>query len=291
VHTITKILIVLNLLICLVLSQYVWISLAGNAAWKNRYEAQREQRHRYKSELEAAFAELASVRATGREDATRHSESIASINATKMSLQAWLQEAEQSRQDAERNANDLIAATGDFNRIVTDYNSHIVDSLQRAVTDLSERRSRLYQDRGNELRRVAQAYNTYAEKNEQFRRLEYHLFLLQEEYERRADTQARYRWLRPDIQRDLGDSGPVIFAEVTWAHGRSLQINKGRRDGVQLHQKYTIMRNGSTIAVVDVVDVQNETAECIVTDLVAAGMEPRQGDEAVTRLFMARLGR
>ncbi|MCC7507939.1 MAG: hypothetical protein IT464_01025 [Planctomycetes bacterium] len=290
-HILTKILIIVNLVLCLVLSQYVWIALAGNAQWREKYEFERQARHADKNQLETAYNKLLAQRATNQERTGQNSAEVAALNATKQALEAWKLEATLAASDAERTANDLLAATQPFSDISKKYDTDVVQKLQSTVEQLSDRKATLFQQRGDALLNVAQAQNTYAEKNEQFRRLEYHHFLLQEEHERRMDTQARYRWLRPDIQKELGDNGPVIFAEVLWAVGNSLQLNKGRRDGVELHQKYTIMRNGSTIAVVDVVEVQNETCECIIEDLVSSAVKPQKGDEGITRLFMARMRR
>ena len=49
------------------------------------------------------------------------------------------------------------------------------------------------------------------------------------------------------------------------------------------------MRDGLTIAVVNVVELQNETCECEVVDLVRKGVTPKAKDQAVTRMFMARV--
>lgn len=290
-HVITKVLIIVNLVLCLVLSQYVWIALAGNVQWREKYEWEVNARHRDKAALEDAYANLLAQRATNAERTSQNSAEVAALNATKQALEAWKLEANLAAADAQRAADDLLAAVQPFSVISRGYDQDVVQKLQGTVEQLSERKSNLFRQRGEALLNVAQAQNTYAEKNEQFRRLEYHHFLLQEEHERRMDTQARYRWLRPDIQKDLGDNGPVIFAGVNWAVGNSLQLNKGKRDGVELYQKYTIMRNGSTIAVVNVVEVQNETCECVIEDLVSTSVRPQKGDEAVTRLFMARLSR
>jgi hypothetical protein len=71
--------------------------------------------------------------------------------------------------------------------------------------------------------------------------------------------------------------------------GNSIGLNKGRRDGVEARQKYTITRGGRTIAVVDVLEVQGETCECVVVDMADKGNAPRAGDEAVTKMFLARI--
>lgn len=290
-HIITKVLIIVNLLACLVLTQYVWVSLAGNVQWRERYDAERQARNVDKAALERAYNELLAVRSSGDRRATQDAAELSALRATRQALQAWNTEAELALQDATNAADNLLAGVADFRRILTAYDSELAENLRRTMDDLNSRRSSLYQERNDRLLEVAGAHNTYAQRHEQYRRLEYQRYLLEEEYSRRAETQSIYRWLRPDIQKELGDSGPVIFAEVTWVHGNSLQINKGRRDGVERHQKYTIMRNGSTIAVVDVVDPQNETSECVIIDVVAPGLAPQRGDEAVTRLFMARMGR
>lgn len=290
-HTITKVLIIVNLVVCLILSQYVWISLAGNVQWREAFEWERDARHRDKDRLEQAYNELLAARAANEKRTSQSSAELAALNATKQGLEAWREDATLVAKDAETAANELIAAIAPFDGIQTEYNTQVVERLQATVESLTARKADLYEKRGQNLEAVANTQNEYAQKAEDYRRVEFQMFLLQEELEGRLDLKARYRWLRPDIQADLGDNGPVIFASVNRAVGNSVQLNKGRRDGVELHQKYTITRNGVTIAVVDIVEVQNETCEAIVTDLINKNVQPKAGDEAITRLFMSRLSR
>lgn len=290
-HIVTKIFIVLNLVVCLILSQYVWVSLAGNVQWREKYENERDARHRDKDHLSDAYNELLAARADNQKTTAQNSAELSGLNATKQALEAWSSDAEQSAEDAKRSADDLKAAVAPFDGIMEGYKDDVVDKLQAMVEDLTERKGVVFNDRGERLLDVARSHNDYALRAEEYRELEFHHFLLQEELEHRYDVKARYRWLRPDIQRELGDNGPVIIGDVQWVVGNSLQIDKGRRDGVELHQKFTIRRNGVTVAVVDVVEVQNETAEAIVVDLVRSNDKPKAGDEAITRLFMARLHR
>ncbi|MCZ7604751.1 MAG: hypothetical protein M5U25_01495 [Planctomycetota bacterium] len=290
-HTVTKVFVILNLVFCLILSQYVWVSMAGNVQWREKYENERDARHRDKDQLELAYNELLAVRATNQESYAQNSAEVAALNATKQALEAWKLEAEQTASDAKIAADNLYTAVEPFNKISQDYNEQVVDKLQRTVGELTQRKSDVFADRGDKLLKVAQRHNDYAIRHEDYRRLEEYHFLVTEELEDRLDRLSRYRWLRPDLQRELGDNGPVIFGQVQWVVGNSLQINKGRRDGVELHQKFTIMRNGTTIAVVDVVEVQNETAECMIVDLVRANVKPQVGDQSITRMFMSRMSR
>ncbi len=290
-HTVTKVLIIVNLVVCLILSQYVWISLAGNVQWREKFEFERDARHRDKDRLEQAYNDLLAARAANQERTSQNSAELAALNATKQGLEAWRDDAKTSAEDAERMANELTAAVQPFDEIQSQYNTEVVERLQETVGQLTSRKAGLYSNRGENLEKLANQQTEYAQKAEDYRRVEFQMFLLQEELESRLDLKARYRWLRPDIQADLGDNGPVIFAKINWAVGNSVQLDKGRRDGVELHQKYTITRNGVTIAVVDVVEVQNETCECIVTDLINKNAKPSAGDEAITRLFMSRMKR
>jgi vacuolar-type H+-ATPase subunit I/STV1 len=288
VHIVTKVFVILNLVVCLILSQYVWVSMAGNVQWREKYQNERDARHQDKNALEMAYNELLAQRSANSQSTSQNSAEVAALNATKQALEAWKLEAEQTRDDARIAADNLKTAVEPFQKISTDYNEQVVDKLQRTVGELTDRKKAVFEDRGDKLLKVAQRHDDYATKHEGYRRLETYLFLESEELENRLDRLARYRWLRPDLQRDLGDNGPVIFATVQWVTGNSLQINRGRRDGVELHQKFTIMRGGTTIAVVDVVEVQNETAECVIVDLVKSSAKVSAKDEAITRLFMSR---
>jgi hypothetical protein len=275
----------------LILSQYVWISLAGNVQWREKYENERDARHKDKDALELAFNELLAARAANMDKGSQDSAEVAALNATKQALEAWKIEAEQTRDDAQRTADQLKIAVEPFAGISQSYNADVVEKLQATVGNLTDRKGEVFQDRGEFLLKVAQRHNDYAGKHEDFRRIETYHFLVSEELEERVDRLAIYRWLRPDLQSELGDNGPVVFGEVQWVSGNSLQINKGRRDGVELHQKFTIQRNGTTIGVVDVVEVQNETCECIIVDLAKPNVKPVKGDQSVTRMFMSRMNR
>ncbi|MBZ0136087.1 MAG: hypothetical protein K8I27_06920 [Planctomycetes bacterium] len=290
-HTVTKVFVIINLVVCLILSQYVWVSLAGNVQWREKYALERDQRHRDKNELERAVNDLLAARALNQERASQGSTEVAALNATKQALEAWLAEAEQTRDEAKRNADNLKVAVSPFEKISRDYEQQVVRKLQDTVGELTRRKEEVFRDRGDQLLSVAQRHNDYAQRHEDYRRVEEYLFHVNVELDDRLDRLARYRWLRPDLQSDLGDNGPVIFGEVQWITGNSLQISKGARDGVELHQKFTIQRNGTTIAIVDVVEVQNETAECVIIDLVKPGVKPVAGDQSITRLFMSRTTR
>jgi hypothetical protein len=290
VHIITKVLIIVNLVVCLVLSQFVWISLAGNVQWREKYEIERARRHQDKHLLEQAYDELLAAQAANQKSSSQYDVELASLYAAQQVLEVWHDEAQIAAKDSETIADQLTAATAPVCQIDTSYKG-FVSNLQGNVAEMGRIRADVLSQRGARLLEVAEAHDRYAEKHEAYRRLEHQMFLLQEELERREDQRARYRWLRPDIQKDLGDNGPVIFGQVSWAQGGTLQLNKGKRDGVQHYQVYTITRGGSTIAIVKVVDVQNETSECVVIDLVNEKVKPMAGDEAQTRLFMSRLGR
>ncbi|MCC6573611.1 MAG: hypothetical protein IT462_07460 [Planctomycetes bacterium] len=289
-HLATKILIITNLVFCLVLSQYVWIALAGNVQWREKYQWEADARRRDKNTLEQAYAELFAQQHNNDQSTSNFTAEAASLNATKRALEAWAKEAELAKTDAMAKAEELEAAVLEFPKITQDYHGEVIDSLQRALKERSERKKTVYAERGNYLRDVAQNHTDYATLHEDFVRLEFQQYLLQEELERRLDTKARYRRLRPDIQADLGENGPVIYATVQWASGMSIQLDKGKRNGVELHQKYTITRGGATIAIADVVEVQNETCQCMIVDTLDKKNAPKSGDEAVTRLFMARVG-
>lgn len=290
-HIVTKIFIILNLVVCLVLSQYVWISLAGNVQWREKYESERDARHRDKNILSEAYNDLLAARAANQDATAQSRAELSALNSTLQSLEAWESSERDAAAAARTATEDLLAVVAPFDDIERGYREDVVNKLEEMAGDLTRRKSRVFAERGERLLDMARSHNEYALRHEEYRELEFHHFLLQEELEGRRDLKARYRWLRPDIQRDLGDNGPVIMGEVDWVVGNSLQINKGRRDGVELYQKYTIRRGGNTIGVANVVEVQNETAEAVIIDLVNEGVKPRAGDEAITRLFMSRLRR
>ncbi len=290
-HTITKVFVILNLIACMILSQFVWISLSGDVQWRERFEWERDARHSDKNRLESAYNELAAAREANRNQTSQNDSSMASLLATQQALDAWRTEAKQSMEDAQKKADELVKSTEPFEDISNGYKDQVVEKLLSTLKDRSETKNTLFEDRATRMDKVATKHDQYAKAHEHYLTLEFQQFLLQEQHERRLDRKARYRWLRPDIQAELGENGPVIFANVDWAVGKSLQLNRGRRHGVELHQKYTIMRNGVTVAVVDVVEVQNTTCECLVVDLVNAKALPKAGDDAITRLFMSRVNR
>lgn len=289
-HLATKILIITNLVLCLVLSQFVWIALAGNVQWREKYQWEVDARRRDKNLLEQAYSELFAQQHVNQTSASNYAIERSSLEATRRTLEAWSKEAELAKNDATAKTKELEDAVTEFPNISRDYQQGVVNSLQDALKNRVDRKKEVFSERSILLKDVVEHQTTYATLHEDFVRLEFQQYLLQEELERRLDTKARYRRLRPDIQADLGENGPVIYAGVQWATGLSVQLDKGRRHGVELHQKYTITRGGATIAIVDVVEVQNETCQCMVVDVVNKQNPPKAGDEAVTRLFMARVG-
>ncbi|KAA0212290.1 hypothetical protein EDM80_10000 [bacterium] len=288
-HIATKVLIIVVLLLSLILSQYVAVALAGSVQWRERYEWEVAARHRDKDRLEAAYREYLAARHKNREDKAEQSAELAKLNASRATMESWQADSALARRDVEARAQELEDAVRDFPSITRDYDNEVVSVLQAAVAERTGKKRELFTERGTLLKQVATAHSLYARHQEDYLRMEFQQFVLQEELERRLDMRARYRSLRPDLQADLGENGPVIFARVVWSTATSLQLNKGRRDGVELFQKYTVTRNGVTVAVVNVVEVQNETCECTIEDVPNRQVLPREGDEAVTRLFMARL--
>ncbi len=288
-HIATKVLVVVILLLSAILTQYVWVALAGNVQWRERYEWEVSARHRDKDKLEAAYSDLLGARHMNQEDKAEQRAELSGLNARKAVLESWKTDSARAKADVEERAAELQKAVADFPLISRNYDEEVVNVLQAAVKERTDRKRELFNERGNLLREVAENHSSYAGFQEDYTRLEFQQFIMQEELERRLDTKARYRYLRPDLQADLGDNGPVIFGRVVWSTASSLQLNKGRRDGVELYQKFTITRNGVTIAVVNVVEVQNETCECLIEDVTNKQAMPKENDEAVTRLFMARI--
>ncbi len=288
-HIATKVLVIVILLLSAILSQFVWVSLAGNVQWRERYEWEVAQRHRDKDNLESAYRELLAERHKNREDKSEHKAELARLGQARATLESWAKDSTLAREDVEKRAAELEGAVSEYRAITSDYDAEVIRALQDAVGERTGKKKELFTERGQLLKDVAEQQTWYARHQEDYLRMEFQQFVLQEELERRLDTKSRYRSLRPDLQADLGENGPVIFGRVVWSTQSSLQLNKGRRDGVELFQKYTITRNGVTVAVVNVVEVQNETCECIIEDVPNKQVMPKEGDEAVIRLFMARL--
>ncbi|MBP9891621.1 MAG: hypothetical protein KBG84_06915 [Planctomycetes bacterium] len=288
-HIATKVMVVIVLLLSAILSQFVWVALAGNVQWRERYEWEVSKRHSDKDKLEDAYRDLLAAKHKTQQDKAEQGAEIAALNARKAVLESWKTDSTVAKADVEARAAELAEAVKDFPLISRNYDEEVVNVLQAAVKERTDRKRELFTERGTLLRDVAENHSLYAGMQEDYTRLEFQQYVLQEELERRLDTKARYRYLRPDLQADLGDNGPVIFARVVWSSGSSLQMNKGRRDGVELYQKFTVTRNGVTIAVVNVVEVQNETCECLIEDVPNRQALPKENDEAVTRLFMARI--
>lgn len=288
-HIATKIMVVLVLLLSAILSQFIWIAQAGNTQWRERYEWEVAARHRDKSRLENAYADLLAQRHKNQQDKAEQTAELSGLNARKAVLESWKTDSTVARQDVEQRSKELAEAVKDFPVISRAYDDEVITVLQNSVKERTDRKREFFEQRGALLREVAESHSLYAGMQEDYVRLEFQQYVLQEELERRLDIKARYRYLRPDLQADLGDNGPVIFGRVVWSTRTSLQLNKGRRDGVELYQKFTITRNGVTVAVVNVVEVQNETCECLIEDMPNKQVAPAEGDEAVTRLFMARI--
>jgi hypothetical protein len=140
---------------------------------------------------------------------------------------------------------------------------------------------------------VAKARKEHARANQQYLELEYNLSMQSGELARLQERIATYRWLRPDLQEELGDNGTHVTGEVSAALGQSLTINKGSKDGVELYQKFSILRGDAIVAVANVVSVGNGSAELEIRELPlkGRGVEPRVGDIAVPRQLMLTMDR
>ena len=288
VHIATKIIIILNLIACLILSQYVWISLAGNVQWKGRYEQELALRLSDQNALANAYQELESVREANRRAKAANDTDLAVANANKASLEARKVEAQAARDRAEELITEIGGVVGEFAGIKADYDTEVIAPLTAAIKDRAGRKADLARDRGDYLASVVRKQVEYGEMFMDFRRLEQLQYMQQEELEERLDRMSRYRGLRPDIQAEIGDTGPVVLANVEWAEGISLQLDKGKRDGVERKQVFSIKRGGSIIAIARVEELQNETCECVIVEVLRPNISPKAGDQAVTHMFLTR---
>lgn len=72
-HIATKVMVIVVLLLSAILSQFVWVALAGNVQWRERYEWEVSKRHSDKDKLEDAYRELLAAKHKNQQDKAEQS--------------------------------------------------------------------------------------------------------------------------------------------------------------------------------------------------------------------------
>lgn len=153
--------------------------------------------------------------------------------------------------------------------------SHLRETQSRRLSSL-ENITESNQDLAKEL------FNLYGEagrEREKLLRLEFSHFTLQDELRLRQDTLRRYRYLAPDLQRKIGDNGPLgVRGTVLGTSDLGFSLDIGQRHGVELYQKFGVFRGNRFICTLNVVALQNTTCQAQVYRFGDEGEGPQMGD-------------
>ncbi|MCK6438845.1 MAG: hypothetical protein L6Q71_01430 [Planctomycetes bacterium] len=215
---------------------------------------------------------------------------VIALKAQKNILRWYRQEAVEANDQVKAAYDALNKAISDVSEEVPAEYKKIVDALRTQVQERAGTKANVEKQVADLLANIASSRAEYALDYQEFVLLEYNQYLTQEDLHRTKETLYRYRWLRPDLQAQVGDTGHMVTANVIAATPLAVIIDKGKRDGVELYQKFTVQREGRMIAIVDIVEVRNDEAEGEVRHLTDKQVRPQPGDTVVPQTFVGGFG-
>jgi len=206
---------------------------------------------------------------------------IAGLDATYHVLAAHKADATDARDST-------VAAVDSMRSLVRDELSPlpgIYDELLRHLRESQSRRLSSYGDTvSTNQDLMKELHNLYGEAGrarENYLRLEFAQYSLQEELRLRQDRLARYRYLAPDLQQKLGDNGNLgIQGMVVGSTAYGVTLDVGQRVGVERYQKFGVYRSGRLVAIVNVVSLQNLSSQAEVIESIN-GNQPGVGDVVI----------
>ncbi|MCA8940060.1 MAG: hypothetical protein KDB07_09635 [Planctomycetes bacterium] len=171
----------------------------------------------------------------------------------------------------------------------------VIAAFKDAQVKLSKRAADLISNRDNldmrvtdALVRVQEARANQAVAYESFRAKELASFLMQEQLSARQEELARYRYLSPSLQKEVGDNGGAVSnARVSRVISpTSIEMSRGAEQGVELYQYFNLVRQGRVISQLRVTSLSNHSAIAVVDNSAAGnGVVPMVGDTLVRRQF------
>ncbi len=203
----------------------------------------------------------------------------------------WAQEAEAAKEEIDQAYDQLETGISQATRGIAGRYKDIVEN-RRAIVEGRLTLKDQAQEQGIELRKELMELRTgYAVDYEDYLVLEYNQYLLQEELQRRNEILYRYRSLRPGLQKKIGDNGAFLPCNVLSVAGLSLVLDKGRDDGLELYQKFSIQRQGRIVALANIVGLSDHNAEAEILALPLKDQDvlPLPGDTALPQRFLLPL--
>jgi len=281
----SKLLLVLNLALAIVLAMHV-ASVAGSNIRQNHVAAREEAAiPETRDHLSRAAAEYSAIQ---RERDNGYASGYAAVAANRGVYEERTLFAQGVAASAAEAGTQVAAVTAAKDEVsgVPDTLRSLVDSIGLGMNNAAKRYDDVRKQMGDELASLVNARASVAGVQEDYARIEYNLGLLSSDLRRKSETLSMYRWLRPDVQAEVGDNGPHMTAEVLSVTGSTLTLSKGSRHGIQLYQKFSILDGtGAVVAVANVTEVRNGSAEAEIRSLPNAdrGKTPAAGHIAVPR--------
>ncbi len=203
-------------------------------------------------------------------------------------LERWKGDVDKATSDIQTRMAAAEAAKAEVEGIPGSY-ATLADSLSVALKNRGDRRDQIRTASGEELEALVRARASLAQISERYLRLEYNLGLFARDLRRQSEVLYIYRFLRPDLQAEVGDNGrPGLTGSISKVTGNMVELDMGSRDGVEMYQKFSVVRGGAVVAEVNVVEVRSGTAlaEVRSAPLADRGVQPRAGDAVSTRKLM-----
>jgi hypothetical protein len=284
----SQLLLVLNLVLAVVLMLHI-SSVGGNEIRKgliaDREEATVSAHLNHLTSANHALlaqqAERQRVLADGRAE-------IRVKAAEHAQLLRWKESVDASTSDIQTRMAAAEAAKRDVEGIPGTY-AAVADGISVALKNRGDRADAIRRQAGEELASLARARGSLAQISERYLRLEYNLGLWSRDLRRQSEQLYVYRFLRPDLQAEVGDNGrPNLSGTISKATGNMVELSIGSRDGVEMYQKMSVIRGGAVVAELNVIEVRSGTAMAEVRSapLADRGVMPRAGDAVVARQLM-----
>lgn len=281
----STLLLVLNLALAIVLALHI-ASVSGTNI-RQEIVASREAQASYVAagQLNNAVSQLRAIEREGQQSYVGGYANLLANRQLHSERVLRAEDAAKSAEETQAQIRALDSAKTDVSDLPEIYRQLSSDT-EKALANAAQRHDLVRREQGEALAALTSARASISGIQEDYSRLEYNLGLLSAEVRDRNELLYMYRWLRPDLQSEIGDNGTQVSAEVIDITNGRLVLNRGSRHGIELYQKYSIVNGtGTVVAVANVVEVRNGSAEAEIRSLPNSdrGMAPQVGHLAVPR--------
>lgn len=280
----STLLLILSLALAIIVVMHV-ASVAGSEI-RTRHPADLEEAatSAHKNRLTAAIHELSALNNERAREVNEKRAEIRANQGVSSATQLHLNDTKSSADEAVAHTTAVDAAKTEVQGIPARF-ADLSKTLTDAMATRAARANAVRAQVGDALDRLVDRRKSAALMHEDHLRLEFNLGRLATDLRNRNELLAKYRFIRPEIQAEVGDNGPHVQGSVLSVSGNSIVLDRGSRHGVELYQKFSILKNGTVVATANVVEVRNGTAEAQISSLPYRdrGVLPTAGDVAVPR--------